>query len=141
MGWVHDKEKRWSDRNERDAALLAGANNVFARLWSELKEHASEAKEIDRFKSLEWNCIPEARVIKLTVPGQVAMPHVKAVGVSLSGDRRKIVASGEGVELTIDINICDDSQPCLKIDGRKVDYEEAAIRILDPFLYPDFPES
>ncbi len=136
MTWIDDTEKHLADITKRDGQIRTDADVLFKGLWDELKANVADARRITRFASLETNGNPEARIIKMQVPGPVAMPREKSVRISLMKDEHRIVTNDGVVDVVIDIDVCDDGVTCLKINGSQASYAEVAIAILRPFLYP-----
>jgi hypothetical protein len=139
MGWIDDAAKLARAMKERNPRIREQANTLFNELWEVLTADVGDARKVDqeRCATLETNGLPEARVIQLQVAGPVA--RMKKVTVTLLKAQHQIVAQGDGVDVTIDIDVCaDDNVVCLKIDGERIEYPEASMTILRPFLYPEF---
>ena len=146
MGWIDDPEKRWLTARERDAKIAAHATGIYEALWAEVLNDVNNAKEsIARFSGLTTNGHQLAHIISFPMDHSsagIAVPP--GVSITLLKREQQIGASVRGADSEDDlrfvIDVCNsDGAVCLKMDGRKISYEEASRRILTVFLYPGLP--
>ena len=95
-------------------------------------QNLDEAKE--KGFVLSTNGAPRKRVISLAKKNRSG--DFFECEVALVDAKNRIRASGDRVELFLDLDICPDGVVCLKLSGRQISIEGAAISILDPFLFP-----
>lgn len=140
--WITDSEKRWLKERERDARVEAGATAIYEDLWKEVLSNVNEVKStVERFSGLTTNGLQLAHIISFPVDqssdGIGAPP---AIEIRLIKDEHQIVVSGNIDAIYFDIDICTrGGEVCLKLDEKKISYEEASRRVLTAFLYPGLP--
>src|SRR5436305_10544874 len=110
MTWIADAERRNLAMQERAEKIRKESTTIYNALWQELLKNVEEAKKIERFKTLETNGNPEARIIQMSVmpaPGEDhAAPRI--VRIRLLSDIQHIRATGGGASVTLSIDVCDD---------------------------------
>jgi hypothetical protein len=132
MTWIDTRMADLEAWRKRNSTIRAHAADIYEALWKEIVEHLDEAKQ--KGFPLSTNGASRKRVVSLekdNKPGQ----HWE-LDVILVDPKDRIRAKGDRVDLFLDLDICPDGVVCLKLDGKQISLEEAAIRILDPFLFP-----
>lgn len=132
MTWI---EKRIADLElwkSRRSVIREHAVDVYEALWREISEHLSEART--KGFPVSTNGTPRKRIIRLEKQNRSG--DFFELQVSLVEAKDRIRAIGDRVDLFLDLDICPDDVVCLKYLGKQLTIEEAAISILDPFLFP-----
>lgn len=132
MSWIDDRLAERKVLEERNHLLDDHAVDIYTAVWKEMMTFVEEAKT-KGFSNLLPNGSVQNRRIILAVHG-----NDEALSLTMS-NKRIIRASLPGKELLFDLDVCDGGIVCLKHDGEQVNEQEAARRILDPFLFPDLP--
>jgi hypothetical protein len=138
MEWLEEADTQAKAIRDRLRQIVEHEGEIYEALWSELKTHIDAARA-KSFPQLFTNGQPLARVIALsqppTPPSQTGSP--KQVKIVLKRDKHLIVATGGGVNVTLEVSVCDDGVVCLTLEDAPVSLKDAAIAILRPFLYPE----
>jgi hypothetical protein len=132
MSWIDERLAERQALVERNRLLDDHAVQVYAAVWKEMMTFVEEAKT-KGFSNLLTNGSVQNRRLILAVPG-----NDKTLSVTMT-DKRIIRASCSGKESRFELDVCDGGIVCLRHDGEQVTEQEAARRILDPFLFPDLP--
>ena len=140
MSWLDDRKAETVELERRKSLILAEAEGIYESLWKQINEFINEAK--GKGFSVDTNGSPLKRVVSLLVNPQTDQrwSQAETLHVELAQDRRSITATGRGGHLHMDIDIRDDNVVFLKIDGKAVAMRDAAIKILDRFLFPQLPQ-
>jgi hypothetical protein len=138
MEWLDEADAQAKAIRDRLRQIVEHEGEIYEALWSELKTHIDAARA-KSFPQLFTNGQPLARVIGLpqlpTPPSDSGSP--KQVKITLRKDKHLIVATGGGVNVTLEVDVCDDGVVCLTLEDAPVSLKDAAIAILHPFLYPE----
>jgi hypothetical protein len=117
-------------------AVSEAADGVFDQLWEEIKEVCLAGK--NRGMNLDTNGSPLSRVVlMLATHGQsnARSENDRKLTISLSADRRSILAASDSGENEMKIEVCPDGVVCLKFQAHKVSSRDAAKIIMEPFLF------
>lgn len=138
MDWLDEANAEVKAIRERERLIVEEQEQVYESLWKELRAHIDAATK-SSFPRLFTNGRQLARMIKLPVPpippNMEARP--KTVEISLVKEEHQITAVGDGVDVVLSVDVCDDGVVCLKLDGKQTTLKDAAIAILRPFLFPE----
>jgi hypothetical protein len=135
MTWIDRRMADLESWKKRNATIRDHALEVYEGLWDEIVEHVNEAKE--KGFRVSTNGAPRKRVISLEKQNKSGQ-HFE-LQVMLIDTKDRIRVTGEHlyrIELSLDLDICPDGVVCLKLAGKRISIEDAAISILDPFLFP-----
>lgn len=137
------KTVTWIDRRiadleawrTRNTAVRESALEIYEALWTEIVGHVQDAQA--RGIDASTNGAPRKRVVRL--PKENKSGQYFELQVILADSKDRIRATGarlKPVDLTFHLDICPDGVVCLKLNEERVSIEDAAIAILDPFLFP-----
>lgn len=132
MTWIERRLADLESWKKRNATIRERASEIYEALWKEILGHLDDAKEKDFLVST--NGALRKRVIRLEKQNKSGQ-HFE-VEVILVDTKDRIRATGDRVNLSLDLDICPDGVVCLKLAGTPISIEDAAISILDPFLFP-----
>lgn len=134
MSWIDRRIKDLEAWKKRTALIRSQAVQVHEVLWSEIKDRIAEAKE--KGFPVSTNGVPGKRTIFLEK--QNLSGHAFQVDVKLVDAKDRIRASGDRVDLFLELDICPDGSDdvCLKLGDTPISIEDAAFAILDPLLFP-----
>lgn len=132
MTWIDRRIADLEALKTRRSMIREHALEIYEALWKEITEHLAEAKA--KGFPVSTNGAPRKRLISLLK--QNLSGDSFELEVSLVDGKDRIRASGDRVDLFLDLDLCPDNVVCLKLAGRQISIEDAAIRILDPFLFP-----
>ena len=133
MTWI---ERRMADLEEfrkRKSAIRERAVDIYEALWKEITGHVEEA-ERKGFAISTNGALRKRSVLleKKNKPGQFFELEIILVDA-----KDRIRATGDRVDFFLDLDLCPDGVVCLKLTGNQISVEDAAIRVLDPFLFPE----
>lgn len=138
MGWLEKRITEAQALKQRDALIRSSAPAIYRSLWTELTLIVEDAK--NRSFPIFTNGEAHSRLIKLSQDpptGGDGIGRPKELRIVLEKDRQRIVASGAGVKVILDLDVCSDGVVCLKLGGDQIHLEDAAEKIMDPFLFPE----
>jgi hypothetical protein len=145
VSWISARLKERQFRHDRQRIISDGAEEVFKRLWVEIKKWVDEAKHSG--EKVDTNGSPHERVVTMRSDSFTGMsispdvysatPASKKLSVKFLPEKPSIVANAAGIDVQFDIDLDEDNVACLKHNGKTVEYLDAAITILDPFIFPD----
>ena len=141
MEWF---DKRLAEANllrQQYAQVRESAETVFEDLWTAVKAIVVDAAKTKVFASIATNGNSSVRVVKMRVESSSWLgPEDKELTIRLSDDKRNIEASGSAgrVKVILSLGVCPDGVVCLKYEGKELRPSEAAIKVMDPFLFPEF---
>ncbi len=139
MSWMEDRSREVKELERRTQEIAAEAPKLYESLWEEIAANVKEA-QTKKLLPLEplTNGSGHDRIVRIPVPPQrqetLAAP--KELHIRLSKDKQTIVASGHGVNVKLDLDICDDGIVCLKSAGQRISIQQAVILLLDQFFFP-----
>jgi hypothetical protein len=131
MSWIDERIEQRAEIERRDRLIDDHATKIYMAVWSEIMEVVQEGSS-KGFPLTAGGSLHE-RMIML----RVSSGNERTVHFTMK-DKRKIHASGDGVELWLELDVCDGGIVCLKNSGEQITVQEAARCILDPFLFPEF---
>jgi precorrin-2 methylase len=135
VSWIDDRieEKRLLEEHKQVAFVKAGS--LFQALWDEIARCATEAaqKGIPAATSMAAG----THVVYLSSPPKAGAAR-KEIALTLAKDRTSIVITGSAVK-KLEIALSQGDSVCLKHDGKQISVPEAAILLLDPFLFEGLP--
>lgn len=111
----------------RHAMILQHAERVYGLLWEEMTGSIKEA--IQRGIDVHTNGTPYERLV-------VCPP--RTLTLTLKKESHLISVSGLRTPIELQLDVCSDNRVCLKRDGEETDIHDAAVLLLDPFLFPEF---
>lgn len=138
MSFIDDRLAERKELERRNNLIDEHAIPIYEALWKKIAEHVKEAHE--KGLPVLTNGSLQNRIVRMSVD---PAPHQSGrrpdeFRLVLKNDR--ISARGDrGLNLEFTLDVCPDGLVCLKAQGMEISVEEAAIRILDPFLFPDLP--
>lgn len=132
MTWIDRRIVDLESWRKRNATIRDHALEIYDALWKEIVEHVNEAQ--GKGFPVSTNGAPRKRVISLEKQNKSGRPF--ELQVILVDAKDRIRAAGDRVDFFIDLDVCPDGVVCLKLGGKPISIEEAAISILDPFLFP-----
>jgi hypothetical protein len=133
--WINDALKQSRELSERHDEIQTYAPQVHQGLWEEVyAELNCLVSKAQRFRDCGTNGDPNDRILYKVNPrgGHRIELHIK-----LSKARDEIVVHGEGVDVKFRIDKMKDGTVGLTYNGDEETYEEAAKRIMKPFLFPE----
>jgi hypothetical protein len=138
MSWLDDRLAEETALRSRHAAITAEATKVYDALWEQIMEFIEEGRK--KSINLLTNASPYERIVRSPVmPLSRESGHAaKELRLKLAKEKTSIVVSG-AVRLQFDLDVGADGVVCLKIGSEPVSIERAAVKVLDPFIFPDLP--
>ncbi len=137
MTWIERRMADVESWKRRNAAIREHALEIYEALWSEILGHVNEAKS--KGFPISTNGAPRSRVVRLEKQNRSGDYFELEIALVAAKDR--IRAHGDRVDLFLDLDVCDDGVVCLELNGTRISIEDAAIAILDPFLFPQLQPS
>ena len=136
MTWIDDRIAERENEKSRKSLILEQAEKIFTALWSDLRSFVDEANKKGFSLSMNGSTF-EREITRAVIPvpaGQRYSPEI--LQVRLSREQGIVSAQGPGVNIEFVLAVCSDGVVCLKRGGKEVLSRDAAIAILDPFLFP-----
>jgi hypothetical protein len=137
--WLEDRIAESAALQARSKYITDSAMEVYEFLWREIMQVIEDARKhkFPLFTDVSF----DDRVISLSVdPGPPATHRNRdELHVRLAADKHSITAVGPRVNIVLNLDICEDGIVCLKSKGEHIAVKDAAIKILDCFLFPDLP--
>lgn len=133
MTWIDTRLAALEALKERNAIVRSHAEAIYEAPWGRIVEHLDEAKE--KNSPVSTNGALHKRLIVLRKQNKSGNSFELELVLLTAKDRITASSSREG-GLVLDLDIYPDGVVCMKIGGRTVSIHEAAILILDPFLFP-----
>ena len=130
MSWIDERLAERKALADRNRLLDEHAVSIYEAVWEEMMKVVEEAKTKGGL-ALFPNGGLQKRHITWAVPS-----NDRTLNFTMK-DKRQIRASGTGVDLVFELDICDGGVVCLKYGVSQVSEQEAARAILDPFLFPE----
>jgi hypothetical protein len=136
MSWIDERIAERKALNARRKAIKEGAPAIYQALWDYIVDLLKE--EAAASLGASSNGSPEDRVVSIpmTNPKGGDRPELH---IRLSRREPQITVSGPGINLTFKFERFEDDLVSLEIGDSKISIEDAARKILDPFLFPDLP--
>lgn len=138
MNWIEDRVAERESIARRNQLIKASAEKFFNSLWEEIEQWLVEARDKGGFL-IHTNGTPYERMIFASISPPPSQPsrNPKTLTVKLTKDKSAIVASEFGVPpVKLLLDVCPNDLVCLKHNDKQVSMSEAAILVLDPFLFP-----
>lgn len=133
MTWIEKRVADLKNLEERRASIREHATTVYESLWSELLKHVDDANQ--HGLDVTTNGSARRKIIKLKKQNLSGMWWELEFKLSDAKDRITVRGDRCGdVQFLFDLR--PDNVVCLKVNGKEISIEEAAIAILDPFLFP-----
>jgi len=131
--WIDNRLNEQKVLRERELLVRGHAPVLYDELWKQILESVNYAQK--KAMSVGTNGSQEDRIVWMS---SESMGERRELHIRLAGDRKTISASGPGIELRFDLDICDDGLLCLKnSNGVRASNEFAAEQVLDPFFFPE----
>lgn len=134
MNWIDERIAERDNNARRDQLIRGSAEKIFNNLWQEVEMWIAEAN--NKGFALMTNGDPYERI--------VLQPVIPKAGQSRSNprkltikivDKKAIVATAEGMDIRLDLDLCANDVVCLKREGVQVSMDEAGRMLLEPFLF------
>lgn len=135
MSWIDDRLSEQKKREEDSALIREHAESIYNDLWNEITGWLKEAKE--KGIPVGTNGAPHRRIVWRSRETGGNRIELK---INLEKEKGEISISGGGISKLL-LSVCDDGVVCLKHDGAQISIHDAAIAILDRFLFPDLPST
>jgi hypothetical protein len=134
MNWIERRLADLEAHQQRNAAIRERAVEIYEALWREIVGHVGDAQA--KGIAVSTNGAPRKRVVKLGK--QNLSGGYWEAEVSLPDSKDRIRAKGDRVDLIFMLDVCPDGVVCLRCStgAESISIEDAAIAILDPFLFP-----
>jgi len=132
MTWIDERARERKQLEANRQLVFSQADKVFEALWNEIDICIEWAKE-NRLP-VDTNGSPRDRLVLMT-----GKTERKELRLTLSKDRHSILVKGSPAITKLMIDVCDGRIVCLKHNDKKIDPPDAAILVLDRFLFPDLP--
>jgi hypothetical protein len=133
--WIDEALKQSRDLSYLNGEIQKHAPIVHQSLWDEIyAELCVLVDKAERFRPCGTNGDSNDRILYKVNPrgGYRIELHVK-----LSKGRDELLVNGDGVDVTFRIEKMKDGTFGLTYNGEEETYEEAAKRIMKPFLFPE----
>jgi hypothetical protein len=134
MTWIEGRISDLEAWQSRNATIRAHAVEIYEALWGEIAEHVKEAAQ--KGFQASTNGAPRKRNVSLEKENKRGECWELQIMLVDAKDRIRAKGDRGNVDFFLDLDICPDGVVCLKLDGSRLSIEDAAIRILDPFLFP-----
>jgi hypothetical protein len=132
MTWIDTRIAELEKRKKRDNLAFQGAENIFRDLWSEIVRSVEEANTKGFVLRTNDSSFFDREISSL--PGRSSSTSA-VLHIKLAREKGVISADGPGVSIQFMLDTRSDDVVCLKHDGREILIKDAAIAILDPFLF------
>jgi hypothetical protein len=132
MTWIESRMADLEAFLRRNAIIREHAVTIYDALWDTMVGHLDEAKASGF--AVSTNGALQKRTVKLAK--QNLSGNCFEFDLTLVDSKIRIRAHGDRVNVMLDLDVCPDGVVCLKLGGDRVSIEQAAIFILDPFLFP-----
>jgi hypothetical protein len=130
MSWLDDRLAEQQAFRARREAMLEAAPQLYDALWEQISAHVQEAKE--KGVKVTTNGAAYNRVVKA--------PYNRAMKVHLGNDRQRIEITGLGpMVICLNLDVHPDGIVGLILEDSPISVADAAIQILDRFLFPELP--
>ena len=129
MSWIDERLAERKALAERNRLLDDHAVSIYTAVWDEMMKLVEEAKT--KGFALFPRGTLQKRHILWAVPSNDRTLNFTMV------DKRQICATGDGVDLLFELDICDGGVVCLKHKSTQVSEQETTRLILDPCLFPE----
>jgi hypothetical protein len=142
MSWLDDRIAEHKAIEARRKEIADNAHHVYSALWKEITEITEEPSA--KLAGVYTNGAAYDRLVCL--PNPPTRPGFQArsgpqLHIKLADDKQSISVSGTDryPTITFTLDVCQDGVVCLKFDGAEFSYPDAAIKIVDPLLFPNLP--
>ena len=119
-------------KQECDRLIFQNAENIYNLLWKEMTKWIEEAQQ--RGIDVWTNGSPYERQVGF----KSVIAEQRQLTLALDKERQTIAIGGPRLFFVLQLAVCSDNTVCLKHDGKEIQIGDAAIKILDPFLFPEF---
>jgi len=132
MTWFERRLADLEEHKRRLALIKQNAPAIYQQVWDEVVQHIREAKA--KGWPVDTNGEPRKRAVMLQKQNKSGDWLLQVI---LADGKERIRVKGDlGIDFHFELDICEDGVVCLKLDGSRIHVEDAAIAILDPFLFP-----
>ena len=132
MTWIESRMADLEALRQRNAIIREHAAAIYDALWGTIVEHLDEAK--NKGFAVSTNGALQKRTVKLAK--QNLSGDKFQFDLRLVDSKTQISAQGDRVKFMFDLDVCPDGVVCLKHERQVISVEDAAVRVLDPFLFP-----
>lgn len=127
MSWLDDRLSEQEAFRARHDAIVESASKIYDALWEQISAFVQEAK--GKGVKVATNGAAYDRVIQTFQRSDI---HVR-----LAEDKLHIAVLGMEPKLRFDLDVRPDGVVCLVFEDNQLSITEAAIKILDAFLFPN----
>ncbi|HEY2858742.1 MAG TPA: hypothetical protein VGJ21_10030 [Terracidiphilus sp.] len=128
MGWVEDRLEKQAQEADRREQIEGSASAIYDELW----EAVVKVTKLPTV-AIQWKPQTNGNPFHRTVVDL----HKRILQIDLRKDRQSITATiGEETVARLDLVVDKNNVVHLAQGGRKLDYEEAAQVVMEPFLFP-----
>ena len=139
MSFIDDGINQRKHNEERAALIAEHSPKIYEDLWNRLNAYIGEAK-LKGFNIFTNGSLHD-RLVELQIPPTKAetVSHRDSFTLTLVNERiiAKDKAGQRGVKFDFSLDVCPDGVVCLKLNGERVETEEAAVKVLHKFLFPE----
>ena len=125
MEWVERRYQQYVDERRDWGNVCQHAEEIYEGLWEEIVKVANDPTIA--FTKIVTNGLPQHRTVAL---------GKRILKIDLAEDKHSIIASPpDSPEILLAVTVCPDGVVCLKHDGERVTYSQAAQKIMEPFIF------
>jgi ribosomal protein L1 len=131
VSWIDERVAQLAELQRRNSLINDQAEKLYEALWTELVEFIKEARQKG------FKVSTNGAQFRRTVILPETIPMTRKVDIVLADDKHSISAKGHGMDVYLELSLDSDNIVFLSVDANKVSTREAAIKILDPLLFPE----
>ena len=138
MSWLDERMAESEAVRDKIRLISEQAETVYENLWREVKEISDEART--KGFTIKRNGSPYQRIMRLfRDPQDQRSQNAEELGLALAPDKKTITATTPHTQFCFTLDTCDGGIVCLTIQGVKISVRDAAIRVVDRWLFPELP--
>jgi hypothetical protein len=134
MSWIDDRLSEKKALEERSMRIYSEAPRIHGELWKEIVVQINEAKGKGFEKILMMQ--PEEILLPVNPEAGQTSAAPRTLSLHLKRDHTAITAKISGTELALPLEV-ESGRVVMKHEGKTLSVQNAAVVILDRFLFPD----
>lgn len=142
MSFIDDAIAQRKALKERALQISAHGEKIFADMWTRMGGYIDEArrKNPEEFHISTNGSLFDRIVESQIIPAGATEMHREKFNLTLDAREEQITAKGDGkVNFTFNLDICQDGVVCLKFKNEPIGTDDAVVKILRRFFFPDLP--
>ena len=139
MDWINERIEERKALIEQKNQIAEAVQPLFGSLCGEIKKHvAAYCDAVGIPQAILFGGTYEEILLTIPKPGMVASPgeYLRRITLKVVKGKQPTISAGS---IALNISICDDGSVCLSHNDDALSLKEAAVLVLDPFLFPELP--